>query len=306
MPASSTPTVSVVIPTHNRSDLLPRAIRSVFAQTFQDWEVIVVDDGSTDDTAAVVRSFRDERVRYVKLERNSGPSRARNVGIDGARGRYLAFLDSDDEYLPHKLETQLRQFQTNPYKLARLGVVLGHRRVQGGQSASARARRLRPLRGDVRPAVFGAGRSSAIGTAPGRPCWCAVNAFERSAGSTSNCMRRSGGTSVRDCRGLQSSTTSSHQWRSTGNTMGAEPGPATGESPRRRYLLTSNQRDIPSRRRHQSHLLLVMGVLELQRQRANVALRHLARSFVLWPRAKAVWFFSLAVWRTVQDRKGLC
>jgi len=101
------PRVSVVIPAYKRADVLPRAIDSALAQTMADLDVIVVDDGSPDDTESVVRAYDDPRVRYVAHETNRGVSAARNTGIDAARGAYVAFLDSDDEWLPRKLERQL-------------------------------------------------------------------------------------------------------------------------------------------------------------------------------------------------------
>ena len=101
------PTVSVVIPTYNRADLLPRAIDSVLDQTHDDLELVVVDDGSTDNTEAVVESYDDPRVRYVAHETNRGANVARNTGIEAADGEYVAFLDSDDEWRPRKLELQL-------------------------------------------------------------------------------------------------------------------------------------------------------------------------------------------------------
>lgn len=101
--------VSVVIPTYNRAGLLPRAIESVLGQTHDEFEVVVVDDGSTDDTAAVVEGYDDPRVRYVAHEENRGANVARNTGIEAARGEYVAFLDSDDEWHPRKLELQLEQ-----------------------------------------------------------------------------------------------------------------------------------------------------------------------------------------------------
>lgn len=107
------PTVSVVIPTYNRAAFLAQAIRSVLAQTYTDFEVIVVDDGSADDTAAVVRSFDDARVRYL-YQTNSERSVARNRGLEAAKGIYLAFLDDDDRYLPHKLACQAAFLETNP------------------------------------------------------------------------------------------------------------------------------------------------------------------------------------------------
>lgn len=99
--------VSVIIPSYNRAKTLPLSMDSVLAQTEGDLELIVVDDGSTDDTQAVVEGYADPRVRYVKLAQNGGACRARNRGILEARGEYIAFQDSDDKWLPQKLERQL-------------------------------------------------------------------------------------------------------------------------------------------------------------------------------------------------------
>lgn len=108
------PWVSVILPTYNRAHLLPRAIRSVLAQSFHDFELIVVDDGSTDATQAVVCGFGDHRIIYLPPQENLGDSGARNRGIAIARGEWLAFQDSDDEWLPSKLERQLAFAQRYP------------------------------------------------------------------------------------------------------------------------------------------------------------------------------------------------
>lgn len=109
----SIPLVSVIIPAFNRADALCRAIQSCLCQTIQDLEIIVVDDGSTDATSSVVRNFHDRRVRLLRHPTNRGAAGARNTGILHAYGQFIAFLDSDDEWLPHKLEKQLRVFDTN-------------------------------------------------------------------------------------------------------------------------------------------------------------------------------------------------
>src|SRR5689334_14515250 len=97
------PLVSVIIPTYNRAGLLPSAIASVIAQTFADWELIIVDDGSTDNTAETVQpGLHEARLRYVPRP-NLGRSAARNFGASLAHGQWLAFLDSDDRYLPDTL-----------------------------------------------------------------------------------------------------------------------------------------------------------------------------------------------------------
>lgn len=101
------PYISVVLPTYNRARLIAGSVFSVLGQSFGDLELVIVDDGSTDDTATVVAGFADPRVRYIRRERNGGVAAARNTGVQVARGQYLAFQDSDDEWLPAKLELQL-------------------------------------------------------------------------------------------------------------------------------------------------------------------------------------------------------
>ena len=101
------PKVSVIIITYNRAELLRSAITSVLNQTFQDFELIVVDDASQDNTAAVVQAFNDERIRYIRHETNKKEAGARNTGVQNAGGEYIAFLDDDDEWLPEKLQRQV-------------------------------------------------------------------------------------------------------------------------------------------------------------------------------------------------------
>ncbi len=108
------PKVSVIIPTYNRAAYLLEALESVFAQTFEDYEIIVIDDGSTDDTRRVVQPLVDSgKIRYVYQE-NQGESAARNHGIRLAEGEYLAFLDSDDLMRPTKLEKQVAYLDAHP------------------------------------------------------------------------------------------------------------------------------------------------------------------------------------------------
>lgn len=101
------PKVSVIIPTYKRAHLVTRAIASVRNQTFQDFEIIVVDDCSPDDTKSAVMAVGDPRIRYLRHERNKGLPSGRNTGIAAAHGEYIAFLDDDDSWLPEKLERQL-------------------------------------------------------------------------------------------------------------------------------------------------------------------------------------------------------
>lgn len=109
------PRVSVIIPTHNRFDLLPHAIDSVLGQTFKDFELIVVDDGSTDETQDLLRSYEAKgRLRGIRIEKRQGGNAARNAGLRLARGEFLAFLDDDDIWIPKKLESQLRVLERAP------------------------------------------------------------------------------------------------------------------------------------------------------------------------------------------------
>ncbi|HEX7976114.1 MAG TPA: glycosyltransferase [Anaerolineales bacterium] len=107
------PKVTVLLPSYNRAGLLPVALHSVFAQTYSDFELIVVDDGSTDDTASVVRGFPDPRLRYLSQE-NRGISGALNAGLGLARGVYIARVDSDDRWLPDLLEREVAVLETRP------------------------------------------------------------------------------------------------------------------------------------------------------------------------------------------------
>ncbi len=118
------PKVSTIIPTYNSSAFIERAVGSVLRQTFTDWELLIVDDGSTDDTVELVTKFikQDSRIKLFRTPQNSGgPALPKNIGIENARGEYVAFLDHDDEWLPEKLAKQLKVFEDS--KDLRLGLV---------------------------------------------------------------------------------------------------------------------------------------------------------------------------------------
>ncbi len=117
------PAVSIIIPTFNRAYCLPRAVESVLKQTFPDFELIIVDDGSIDDTGKIISRLQDEdaRIKYIKHGTNKGGNAARNTGIKNSKGKYIAFLDSDDEWLPEKLRKKLLVF--NKTKKLALGFV---------------------------------------------------------------------------------------------------------------------------------------------------------------------------------------
>lgn len=103
------PLISVIIPTYNREELLPKAMMSVISQTYKNWELLIVDDNSTDQTRKVVEQYasNDKRIKYQKNDRNKGPSGARNCGILHSKGEFIAFLDSDDEWFDYHLTDSL-------------------------------------------------------------------------------------------------------------------------------------------------------------------------------------------------------
>lgn len=111
------PVVSVIIPTYNREKLIVNAINSVMKQTYQDFDIMIIDDASTDNTESVIKGMNNDKIRYFKMEKNGGQCIARNYGIKQAKGEYIAFLDSDDEWLPAKLEKQLECFEKGPANL---------------------------------------------------------------------------------------------------------------------------------------------------------------------------------------------
>lgn len=140
-----TPLVSVILPTFNRSRVLGRAIQSVLAQTFSELELIIVDDGSADDTASLVAAIKDPRIRYIRHSGNLGAAAARNTGIRAAASEWLAFQDSDDEWLPDKLEKQWAAARGAP------GMVIycGFRRRRGESFFYTPHKGIRQREGDV-------------------------------------------------------------------------------------------------------------------------------------------------------------
>jgi len=128
------PSVSVIIPTFNREKVVGDAIVSVLQQTWTDLEVIVVDDASTDNTDDVVRRVGDSRVRYIRHETNRNGAAARNTGMESARGRWIAFLDSDDVWLPHHLDRKIGILEES----AAEGVFGSFRIADNGQTTTVR------------------------------------------------------------------------------------------------------------------------------------------------------------------------
>lgn len=109
--------VSIIMPTYNCAKFIGETIKSVIAQTYSNFELIIVDDCSKDNTKDVVNSFDDERIKYYKLEKNSGAAVARTTAMNMAKGKYMAFLDSDDLWMENKLEHQLKFMKDNNYNI---------------------------------------------------------------------------------------------------------------------------------------------------------------------------------------------
>lgn len=105
--------ISIVIPLYNKEKQVGATLQSVFRQTYQDYEIIIVDDGSTDQSAKVVKKTQDDRIKLIHQE-NAGVSAARNRGAEAARGEWIAFLDADDEWMPEYLETQVKLSEKYP------------------------------------------------------------------------------------------------------------------------------------------------------------------------------------------------
>ena len=112
--STTKPTYSIILPTHNRARMLCRAISSVLRQTYSDYELIVVDDASIDDTGDVIAAYHDPRLHYIRLHHNSGASAARNTGIRAANGVFIVFLDDDDEFFPDFLTKMNVALQNAP------------------------------------------------------------------------------------------------------------------------------------------------------------------------------------------------
>ncbi|MBR9823323.1 glycosyltransferase family 2 protein [Salipiger thiooxidans] len=132
-PRNDPPQVSVILPAYNAEAFLSRAMESVRNQSFPDWELLVVDDGSRDGTAALAEAAAasDPRIRAVISPRNAGAAAARNRGLAEARGRYIAYLDADDEWLPEKLSEQLAHLQATGASFGYCGfwrIIRGQRR----------------------------------------------------------------------------------------------------------------------------------------------------------------------------------
>ena len=106
--------VSIILPTYNRGTIINKSILSVLEQSYINWELIVVDDGSVDDTEKIINNFEDSRIKYFKTKSNNGVSKARNIGIKMAKYNYIAFQDSDDQWKKDKLQKQVDYLESHP------------------------------------------------------------------------------------------------------------------------------------------------------------------------------------------------
>jgi len=111
------PKITVFIPAYNREKYIGDAIESILAQTFTNYEILLIDDGSTDGTVDIMRSYTDPRLRIIRNEKNLGIPKTRNKGIEHARGEYIAMLDSDDRAYPTRLEKQAAFMDRHPKRL---------------------------------------------------------------------------------------------------------------------------------------------------------------------------------------------
>lgn len=140
------PDVSVIIPTYNYGGFIARAVDSVLSQSYRSLELLVVDDGSTDSTREILLAYSDKRVQYLRHEHNRGKSNTRNTGILASRGQFLAFLDSDDWWMPEKITRQIECFHEGT---SHLGVVYTSAKVLNESSNTICGRLMPTSRGDV-------------------------------------------------------------------------------------------------------------------------------------------------------------
>lgn len=172
--STTQPLISVVVPAYNQAHYLAEALQSVLEQRYTNFEIIVVDDGSTDDTAQVAASFSDPRVRYV-FQENAGLSAARNCGLHMAKGEWISFLDSDDRFLPTKLERLAAEFVAD----GQLGLVAGQAIFIDGDGRTLDQRVETPLPAD--PADLLLGNPIHVGSVLVRREWLdAVEPFDES------------------------------------------------------------------------------------------------------------------------------
>jgi glycosyltransferase involved in cell wall biosynthesis len=180
MARTTQPLVSIILPTFNRATFLARSVVSVLQQDFDDFELLVIDDGSSDNTSEVLKKFSDSdsRLKTITLRRNQGAARARNVGLVNTAGLYIAFQDSDDEWLPRKLGSQVALISEEPNDV---GIVYGDLIiVDGVANKRLKAPDFRPEDGIIygkalEYGVWGLGIQTSVVR---RECFSAVGGFD--------------------------------------------------------------------------------------------------------------------------------
>lgn len=172
------PKVTVIIPTYQRPNILGRAIESVLGQTFQDFEIIVIDDASKDHTEEVVGRFLKKRVKFYQHESQKGGGAARNTGLRHAIGEYIAFLDDDDEWYPEKLEMQVQLLEKSSTEIG--GIYTGHHKIDSVSGEILKVGKPQK-RGNLYPEIF---KANWLGTTSSlllkRECFEKVGEFDES------------------------------------------------------------------------------------------------------------------------------
>jgi len=171
---SDTPTVSIITPTYNRAKFIKDAIDSVLDQSFSDWELLIVDDGSTDNTSELLTAYEgDTRIYYIK-QPNRGQSIARNVALSRARGKYIGFLDSDDTWYPDKLERQCAFLEAHP----EVHIVHGDEAIIDEQGRETTRKNMRRYSGRITPYLLEDNSVSITTTLVRRECFESMGGFD--------------------------------------------------------------------------------------------------------------------------------
>jgi len=173
------PAVSVILPTYNRARTLGRAILSVLNQTYQDFELLVIDDASTDDTSELIHSIDDPRIRYIRHQDNHGAGAARNSGIKAAKGRFVAFQDSDDQWLPESLEKRVNKLHASIAEDSHTGLVFSQFIREKGKKATVfPPNHIVPSKENIYPKLLEGNFISTQTTLVKRECIDDVGAFD--------------------------------------------------------------------------------------------------------------------------------
>ena len=283
--------VSVIVPVFNRVGVIGRALSSVLAQTFKDYEIIVVDDGSTDGSADVVQNLGNSKVRLIRCPENRGAAAARNVGVAAASGRYFAFLDSDDTWEPEKLALQVRALEhaTTGFLACGTDFYLWHEgRMTQVRTGSTPAK----FRNDI---LFGCSIS------PGSTLMVAREAFEL-AGPFNESLRRLEDWDwllryVEHGEMLFIPKLLAHIHLQHGNAIREEPDPVLQAIYRIRaeHLPRLRKKGGSARRQFESSLLIEIAARMYHQNRPLAAIRYVSSSLMIYPFRNRAFFRTL--WR---------